>query len=145
MFLTRWQPLVGNEFNRLQHEMGQFFDQFGRTGWPTPAPAFPALNVWEDEHNVYAEAELPGIGQDALQITVSQGDQLTLAGERRPMESQGVWHRQERGHGRFSRTVQLPALVNPDQVEARLEHGVLLVTLAKSEAAKPRRITVKSE
>jgi HSP20 family protein len=146
MFLTRWQPLVGNEVNRLQHEMGRLFGHLGQQGnWPAAVPAYPAVNLWEDEQNVYAEAELPGINQDALQITVAQGDQLTIAGERQPLETQGTWHRQERGYGRFSRTFQLPALVDADKVEAKLEHGVLLVTLAKSEAAKPRRIAVKSE
>lgn len=146
MFLTRWQPVANHDFNRLQHEMGRLFNHLGQpTRWPAAAPVYPAVNLWEDEHHVYAEAELPGINQDALNIVVAQGDQLTIAGERPPLETQGTWHRQERGHGRFSRTLQLPAQVNAEQVEAKLENGVLLVTLAKSEAAKPRRITVKAE
>ena len=55
-----------------------------------------------------------------------------------------VWVRQERPVGRFTRQVTLPVLVDADKVEARYEHGVLKLTLPKSEAAKPRKITVKA-
>src|SRR5579885_1219512 len=63
VLMTRWTPLLANEFNRLQTEVNQLFDQFfgGRVTWPTLAYTYPAVNVWEDENNVYAEAELPGM------------------------------------------------------------------------------------
>ena len=135
--------------NNLWREMDGFRNEVDRLlGRPligTSAVA-PALNVWEDDENVYAEAELPGMRQDDLQIYVTAGNQLTLQGERKLGEDlKGVWHRQERGFGSFSRTVQLPVPVEADKVEARFEHGVLRVTLPKSEQAKPRRITVKAE
>ncbi len=55
-----------------------------------------------------------------------------------------IWHRQERGFGKFTRQVTLPSLVDADKVEAKYENGVLYLTLPKSEAAKPRKIIVKS-
>jgi HSP20 family protein len=77
-------------------------------------------------------------------VTVTQGDQLTISGERKPDTADGcVWHRQECGHGRFSRTVTLPAIVDVDMIEASYDAGVLTLTLPKSEKAKPRRIAVK--
>lgn len=130
--------------NRIWDEMDRLF---GPVAAPdrTAAPAFPALNVWEDDDNLYVEAELPGLKQDQIEITVAEGDQLTVAGERTAPAPNGcIWHRQECGYGRFSRTVTLPAVADADQVEARFEAGVLTLTLPKSEMAKPRRIPVKA-
>jgi HSP20 family protein len=146
MFLSRWQPLLEKEFGRMQSEMNRLFDQYG---WSGSAPAlsysYPAINTWEDENNIYAEAELPGMTQDELQIFVADGNQLTITGERKALERKGVWHRQERGFGKFTRVVALPVNVDADKVEARLESGVLFLKLPKAPEAKPRRITVKSE
>jgi HSP20 family protein len=56
-----------------------------------------------------------------------------------------VWHRQERGFGKFARSLTLPFNVNADKVDAKFENGVLLVKLPKHESARPRKITVKGE
>jgi HSP20 family protein len=101
------------------------------------------VNVWADSDKVYAEAELPGMQLEDLEIYVTDENQLTIQGERRQLElDKGVWYGQERGFGQFSRTIMLPVKVDADKVEARFEHGVLLVTLPKNEAARPRRISV---
>lgn len=147
MFLTRWQPLFEKEVGRLHNEMNRLFDQFGvaNTNGASLAGAYPALNLWADENNVYAEAELPGMSQDQLQIYVTDGNQLTIQGERKLSDLKGTWHRQERGFGKFTRQITLPVLVDADKVEAKLEQGVLQLKLPKSEKAKPKRITVKGE
>ncbi len=106
-----------------------------------PATSFPALNVWQTEQDVFVEAELPGVTHEQLDISVLSG-QLTLRGERRPSGEQQTWHRRERTFGAFERTLRLPADVNADKVEAKLEHGVLTIRLPKAEAAKPRKISV---
>jgi HSP20 family protein len=91
------------------------------------------------------EAELPGIPKERLELFVHEGNQLTLRGERSaPETGKGVWHRQERGLGRFIRTITLPAAVNADKVQAHFEQGVLTVTLPRAEEAKPRRIPVQA-
>ena len=93
MLVNRWEPWT--ELNRLSQEMDQLFGHRGR-GWgnQSGAGAFPAMNVWEDDDNLYAEAELPGFGLEDLEIYVT-GNQLTLKGERRPPEHEiGAWHRQ---------------------------------------------------
>jgi HSP20 family protein len=110
------------------------------------AGSFPALNIWQDEGTVYAEAELPGMELNDLEIFVTGGNQLTIKGERKePKLDNGTWHRQERGFGSFARVVNLPVDVNAERVEARLANGVLTITMPKTEAAKPRKIVVKGE
>jgi len=147
MALSRWQPLVSGEFNRLQKEMNRLFNHLGVTPtWRGLSFSYPAINVWENDNAVFAEAELPGLSQDQIEVYVTEGDQLTVQGERKPVErASGTWHRRERGFGKFSRTLALPAHVDAEKVEARLENGVLHITLPKTEAARPRKIAVKSE
>jgi HSP20 family protein len=105
---------------------------------------FPAVNVWEDGENVFVEAEVPGLKAEDLDITVV-GDELTLKGERsEASEEQASFHRRERGIGPFTRVVRLSSEVKADQVQASLTDGILLLKLPKTEAAKPRKIKVKT-
>ena len=84
-------------------------------------------------------------GPAALDVTVTEGNQLTIQGERAAPDIQGaVWVRQERPAGRFTRAVTLPALVDADKVEAVYADGVLKLTLPKHEAAKPRKVQVRA-
>ena len=143
MLLTRWEPWA--EMNWLSREMDRLFSRGGNgNGRVLGVGAFPALNVWEDDDNLYAEAELPGFSLKDLEIYVT-GNQLTIKGERHAPERQnGTWRRQERAYGKFTRLVELPGEVNGANVSAELKHGVLRITLPKSEAVKPRRIEVKA-
>lgn len=105
---------------------------------------FPALNVWEDADALFIEAEVPGLKTEDLEISVI-GRQLQVKGRRADFEQQGVsYHRRERGAGEFMRRVDFPFDVNAEGVAARLSDGVLLIMLPKAEAAKPRKITVRS-
>lgn len=143
---NRWLPLMTHELNRFQNEMDRAFASIaGDRHWPGFANSYPLLNLWEDDRSYYVEAELPGLPLDGLDIFVGQENVLTIQGERRLAETTGTWHRQERGFGQFSRTIALPGEVNADKVEARMEQGILRVTLPKSEKARARRIAVKAE
>jgi HSP20 family protein len=147
--MARWQfSDPWSQLDTLQREMNRLFDRWGGDGnrGASPGGDYPAVNVWEEADTVTVEAELPGVTQGNLEIYVTGGNQLTIKGQRQPpVPEKGVWHRQERGHGSFVRVLTLPFEVNRDKVEARLENGVLMVKLAKHEAAKPRKITVKGE
>jgi HSP20 family protein len=150
MRATRWQPAntVWNQLQQLQQEMNQLFSRWGEDGgrWLGLVGGYPAVNVWEDADKVFVEAELPGLDLKGLEIYVSGGNQLTIKGERKPAAPEkGVWHRQERTFGSFSRSLTLPYNVDADKVEAKFENGVLLVALPKHESARPRKITVKGE
>ncbi len=69
---------------------------------------------------------------------------LTLSGERKAENgAQKTWHRQERGTGRFLRTIELPAEVDASRINAECRNGLLRVTLPKAEAAKPKKIEIK--
>jgi HSP20 family protein len=136
MTTSRLLPGLWANFDR-------FFDNFGAE-LTRPVTAFPAVNVWEDNDAFYLEAEVPGLKQEDVNIAVTQRNVLTLSGERKPEDGEGRWHRRERGFGRFQRVLRLPAPVDADKVEAKLDNGVLRLTLPKHEDAKPRRIAVKA-
>jgi HSP20 family protein len=135
---SRLLPALWASFDRFSGEMDRWLEKVG--------VAAPALNVWEDADAFHVEAEVPGLTQDQLQVAVTQKTQLLIQGEQKPQEPlEGRWHRRERGQGRFQRLVELPAPVDADKVEAKLENGILFLTLPKAEEAKPRRIAVKAE
>jgi len=134
---------------RLQEEMDRLFTDFVRE-WPAlgslvPAErAFPTLNIWEDDHNLYAEAELPGMNIQDIEISVA-GNELSIKGKRETVQGDKAnYHRRERGTGEFSRLVTLPVEMDPDKVEAVLKNGVLFVRLPKAPSAKARQIEVKA-
>jgi HSP20 family protein len=133
------------EVRRIRDEMSRLFESFRRQ-WPALAPSYPLLNVWQDDANFYVEAEMPGMNLEDLEIYVSHGDQLTIKGERKPLDIENAtWHRQERAFGRFSRELTLPITVDADKVQARLSDGILTITLPKSPEAMPKKIPVKAE
>ena len=150
MRLNRWQTFnpVWNQLGQLQVEMNHLFDRWGGEGRRFLGMGeYPAVNVWEEGDAVHLEAELPGMRLEDLEIYVTGNDQLTIKGERKPPEvaRNAVQHRQERGFGSFVRVLPLPFAVDSNHVEARLDNGVLRLTLPKHETAKPRKIVVKSE
>ena len=133
------------DVRRMRDEMNRLFATYGQQ-WPGIGLGYPPLNVWQDADNLYAEAELPGVDLGGLEIYVTGGDQLSIKGERKPVEvQQGVWLRRERAFGKISRVLTLPIEVDANKVQARLSNGVLTLTLPKSEAAKPKKIAVKAE
>jgi HSP20 family protein len=149
MALSRWHAFnpVWNQLSQLQSEMNRVFNRWGEQGLRAlGGVAYPPVNVWEEQDNVYVQAELPGLRFEDLEIFVTGNNQLTLKGERRPhLPEKAVQHRQERGFGSFVRVLTLPYAVDANHVEAKLENGVLLVKLPKHESAKPRKIAVKAE
>lgn len=129
------------QMNRLRNELDRVFGM-EPNGQARPV-AYPPVNIWEDENGFYVEADLPGLSMDDIEIFLHDGDELSIKGVRQPTEIDGVWRRRERGNGEFSRTFKLSDLVDVDKVSAELNHGVLTVSLPKSEAVKPRKIEVK--
>jgi HSP20 family protein len=147
--MVRYRYQNEHPLARLRTEMDTLLDGFlGDSAKIDPfgilrGRAFPALNIWEDERNLCAEAELPGVDIKDVDLRVV-GNELTIKGQRKAGAGEGVsYHRRERGAGEFSRTVVLPVDVNAEKVEAKMADGVLAVTLPKAEAAKARRIDVK--
>lgn len=142
MFLTRWESRpTWNRPARLDDEMNRLFDP-----WSTSEPAaLPAINVFEDADAYHLEAEVPGLDLADLELTVTGPSQFSLKGEFKASASdKDTIHRQERVTGSFFRSVKLPAMIDAEHVEAKLENGILRVRLPKHEQVKPRKIEVKS-
>jgi len=116
-----------------------------RVAFGSPAPAFPALNIWQNDEGAAIVAELPGVDPAQIEISVKD-DVLTIAGERRAPElpEGATWLRRERAFGRFTRSIRLPFRADPDQVDARFEDGVLRIAVRRPEADRPRRIEIKA-
>ncbi len=146
MTTSRLLPNLWANFDRLHGEMDRLLEGWGVDLTRGLVPSYPPVNVWEDADAFYVEAELPGMNQEQIQISVTHKNQLMLQGERLDQEPEkGRWHRRERGFGRFQRVLKLPLPIDADKVEAKLEHGLLQLTLPKAEEAKPRKIAVKAE
>jgi HSP20 family protein len=129
--------------DRLQRDMNRLFNQQAAARLRT-APSYPAVNVWGNEEGQFVSAEMPGVRVEDIDISV-HGDMLTISGERSLEETpeNAQFHRNERGFGKFSRTIQLPMAVEANKVEASFHNGVLNITLPRLEAEKPRKITIK--
>jgi HSP20 family protein len=124
----------------LYREMDRVRDAF------RPAPEAPALNVWAGDKDAVVTAEVPGLDPKDLDISVV-GDTLTLRMSLpEPEAREGeTWHRQERPFGTFARTLRLPFQVDAGRVGARLNNGVLQVTLPRAEEDKARKIAIQAE
>ena len=135
-----------SQLEQMRKEMNQIGSAlFGRMGLrPGMAGVFPTLNITEDKDHYYVRAELPGIHARDIELQV-HGKSLSIAGERKiASEGENVkYHRREREAGKFSRIIDLPSEVNADKADAQMTNGILTITIAKSETAKPRQITVK--
>lgn len=109
------------------------------------ARAYPMINISEDRDAVYVEALAPGLDTETLEISVLN-NRLRMAGEKQALSKDikpEAFHRNERSAGRFVRTIDLPTEVDAAKVTAEYKAGILLITLPKAEAAKPKQITVK--
>jgi len=143
------QLLTRNPFD-LAREMDRLFDSmyssqpFGFVPTIRAPWTFPSVNLWEDDENLYAEAELPGMTIDDLEVLVT-ADELTIKGTRKsPVGDSFKPLRRERPVGTFERSISLPMAVDSEAIEARLSSGVLTVTLPKVAECKPRRVEVKT-
>ena len=134
------------ELERMRKEMDRLFEDLTEGIFREPrAGVYPLVNVTEGSDDYYVRAELPGIKAEDLDISVT-GNSISIAGERKiPAEDEKAkYHRREREAGKFSRIISLPAQVDTTRVEASCVDGILTVVLPKSEAAKPKQITVKT-
>jgi HSP20 family protein len=138
----------GADLNRIRNEIDRLFqDPFSALtqgtsffeGWT------PALDIYEDKDKYVMKAELPGMRNEDIDVSLD-GNTLTISGERKQEEEkkEGDTYRSERFFGRFQRSVTLPARVDASKIQAAYKDGVLTVTAPKSEEAKPKQIEVKN-
>ena len=105
----------------------------------------PAMDLVEGDDHFLLKADLPGLGEDDVNIEI-QDNTLTVSGERKAEHEtrERGWYRVERSFGRFSRSLTLPEGVKPDAVSAEFDKGVLSVRIPKPEERKPRRVAINA-
>ena len=153
MVTYTWNPF--RELESLRHEVERAFEDFGSDNWPwlrsrsrflpgRSTRAYPLVNVSDSKDALYVEALAPGVTPESLDITVHRNT-LRIAGEKSALATDikpEAFHRSERGAGKFVRIVELPVEVDRDRITADYKNGVVLITLPKAEAAKPKQIAV---
>jgi HSP20 family protein len=146
--LTRWEPF--REFSTLQDRMNRMNRLFRESYSPkAPEEALtttnfaPPVDIYEDEHNVTLKIEVPGIDEKDIDVRL-ENNTLTVHGERKieKEEKEENYRRVERQYGSFTRSFTLPGSVDPGQVNAHYDNGVLKINLAKKAEAKPKQIKV---
>jgi HSP20 family protein len=145
--IVRWEPF--RELGALQTEMNRLFNAAFETGsgGGTAAPRrwAPAMDLVETEDQFVLRADLPGMGEEDVNIEL-EDNVLTVSGERRTEheDKREGFYRMERAYGSFSRSLTLPKGVDPEAVTAAFDRGVLEVRVPKPEQRKPRRISITS-
>ncbi len=147
--MVRWDPF--RELEDFQNRLGGFFgrrslsstaqnsdEMFAQSVWA------PAVDITEDEKSYQFKAELPEVRKEDIKIKVENGV-LTLSGERKSeKEEKGKrYHRVERSYGTFMRSFSLPDEVDASRVSALFSHGVLCISVPKSESAKPKLVEIR--
>lgn len=104
----------------------------------------PVVDIKEDENEVKVSAELPGLKQKDIKVTVNEG-MLTIKGERKfeDEEKKKNYHRIERCYGSFSRSFSLPSNLEAEKIKASMNDGILEVTIPKKEEKKPKEISIE--
>jgi HSP20 family protein len=129
----------------LQDQISRLFnDAFERTGQESNLTAWaPAVDIYENEHELVVKTDLPDIDPKNLDIRV-ENNILSIRGERKfeKQVSEDNYLRVERAYGSFSRSFSLANTVNPDGIKADYQNGVLTLVVPKREEAKPKQIKV---
>ena len=142
------------DMDTLHREIDRAFEDFFPAAAPFSRSAFlpgrlargyPLVNVHEDKDHLYVEALAPGIDPGSLNLTVVHNN-LTISGQKKAPPDDikpEAFHREERASGKFVRTITLPVEIDDSKVSAEYKNGLLLITLPKSEKAKPKQISVQ--
>ena len=101
----------------------------------------PEVNIYESKEGYVLEAEMPGVNKNGLEITL-EGHEITLTGRRPTEVVSGEALIRERRGADYQRVFELDPAIDTGRIAARMNQGVLFLTLPKSEQVKPRRITV---
>jgi HSP20 family protein len=135
-------------FGSLQREINSLFEDFAR-GFPGfgfgTRDLVPTMDVAETDKQIEITVELPGLEEKDVQINLSDNT-LTIRGEKKSEREQKDkdYHLVERSYGSFSRTLELPAGVNADDIKATISKGVLNLTVPKPAPAQVKKIQIQA-
>ncbi len=143
--LTRWDPLrdLATMQNRLNRFVRESYSPDGPEEALTTTSFAPPVDIYEDEHTIAVNMEVPGIDEKDIDVRI-ESNTLTVHGERKIEndEKEENFRRVERQYGSFTRLFTLPSSVDTGQVSAHYDKGILKITLAKKAEAKPKQIKV---
>lgn len=143
--LKSWRGTGIRPLDELYKEMDSLFQNFlGDESAGAQGREFvPQINIAESEGEYEVSLDLPGLKPDEVNVEVHD-NQLTVSGRRTAEENSvgKTYHRVERRYGEFRRVVTLPVTIDEAKIKANYDHGVLTVSLPKSEKLKPKRIAV---
>lgn len=135
-----------NPFTALQQEIDRLFDGFTRGFGSASLPGLvPSMDVSETDKEIEITAELPGLEEKDVQLSVADNI-LSIRGEKKSQreEKDKDYRLVERSYGSFQRTLELPSGVKPEAITATISKGVLKVTVPKPAPAQTRKIDVKT-
>ena len=155
MVMERWRPGRGlvpwRAFREMEEMERRLEEAFGRPFLPIAWRRLPieergwapAIEVFEKEDKFVVKAELPGMKEEDIDVSV-RGDTLTIKGERKAESEvkEEDYYCCERSYGSFFRSVAIPSNVDTKKIEASYENGVLEVSLPKTPEIKPKKISV---
>jgi len=153
MAIERWRPRWGispwRPFRDLEEWERRFDDLLERSLWRLPTDEkglVPAVDVFEKDGRFVVKAELSGMKEDNIDVSVV-GDTLSIKGEKKTETEvkDEDYYRCERSYGTFYRSIPLPSNVDANKIEASFDDGVLEVTLPKSAKVKPKKIAVSAK
>jgi HSP20 family protein len=148
MAVERWRPraLMRSPFREMAREMEEAFGRFFPAWSEERGQAWtPAVDMVDEKDEIVVKADLPGLDQKDIEVTVQDGT-LMIRGERKEEkeEKKEGYYYAERSYGAFVRSLALPKGVDAEKVKATFSKGVLEVRLPKAKEAKGKTIEVKA-
>jgi len=135
------------EISKLKNKLNQIFDNYSnKMEQPEPLDEIqwvPDMDVLENKDEILIKVDIPGMKPDDIELSISE-NRLQIKGEReiKPEREDENYHFMERGHGKFLRRVNLPVLVNNDNIKASYKDGVLTIRFSKLNKEKIGKVNI---
>jgi len=142
MTVIQVQPF--REFENLSRRLKKFVDEFPETFSVEVGTSFtPRMDIVHDDESVYVYLDIPGVRKQDIKLTLQEGV-LTISGEKKQPENleKKTYYKMERAFGSFNRSVSIPVEIDKNSIKAKLENGVLEVTIKKAEPKKPEEVEI---
>ena len=146
-----WKRNKSSHTKELRREIDNIYDRFFEPDFLPSTYLFgkgkwgPKLDISEGRKDIIIKAEIPGIEAKDFDISID-GRLLNIRGEKKQEQSENeeTYYRVERSYGYFNRTIELPAEVDPNKVDASYKKGILKIKLRKTKSSETKRIKVTS-
>ncbi len=139
MAIARINPV--REISSAMSKINEFLSDFDKTLYNESTAFYPAVDISDDERNIYLNLDMPGLSKEDVQIKIKENNVLVIKGEKKQEstaeDKERNYIRMERHFGEFSRYFTLPDNVNTEKIDAKFDKGVLSITIEKKEPEKP--------